>query len=71
MELDKFVSNISQKMKVFKYIYRHRRFFLADIKKECKLPHSTINRYLEGWFNEKLLERSKNGDFYEYKTTPN
>jgi len=71
MDMDKIVLNICRKMKVFKYIYKHKKFNVADLKAEFKISKSTIYRYLEEMCNKKLLERSKNGESNEYKITLN
>lgn len=71
MDFNKFVLNICRKMEVFKYIYKHKKFFAADLEAEFTISKSTIYRYLEEMCNKKLLERAKNGESNEYKITLN
>ena len=71
MDVDRFVLNLCQKIKVFKYIYTRKKFVASELEVKFEIPQSTVYRYLDGWCEKKLLKKVKNGECSEYKITPN
>ena len=66
MDLEKYIFEVCERIKMFKYIFEKKEFLARELLDRFKIPRTSGYRSLELWCKNGLLEKPENGNGSQY-----
>ncbi len=66
MDLEKYIFELCERIKMFKYIFEKEEFLARELFDRIKIPRTSGYRSLEIWCENNLLEKPENGNGSQY-----